>query len=241
MKNTLKLLLQKLLGFPTYLFLFARFKIATLRRDRHEKDFFFFMDCLYEPDCLLDVGANIGIMTCHMARRFPSATIIAFEPIPDNFRVLERVIASYRLKNVNPRQLALGDREGTVNMVLPRQGRTRMQGLSHVRHESITEWNDGEDYEVRCETLDQVIGERRVHAIKLDVENFEYFVLSGGRQLLERDHPPIYVELWDNENRSKCFALLDELGYQINVVENKTLRAFDPQRHRQQNFICLVK
>lgn len=241
MKNTLKLILQKLLGFPAYLFLFSRFKIATLRHDRQERDFFYFMSLLSEPIRILDIGANIGIMSCHLGRRFPEAEIIAFEPIPDNFRVLERILTFYKLRNVQPRQLALGEQAGKVKMVLPRQGKTRMQGLSHVRHESITEWNEGEDYEVNCVTLDGWIGSRRVDAIKLDVENFEYFVLSGGRQLLQRDHPLIYVELWENENRSKCFALLKEIGYNITVVEDGKLSAFDPERHRQQNFICVAE
>jgi hypothetical protein len=38
-KNTIKYILQKILGFQTYLFVFSVFKIKTLHSDPKEKDF----------------------------------------------------------------------------------------------------------------------------------------------------------------------------------------------------------
>ena len=49
--------------------------------------------------------------------------------------------------------------------------------------------------------------DKKIGAIKMDVENFEYFVLEGGKELIKKHKPIIYTELWENQNREKCFQL----------------------------------
>ena len=87
--------------------------------------------------------------------------------------------------------------EGEVKMILPHQGKTKMQGLSHVKHESITEWNEGEEFTVPLKMLDNVLNGQTIQGIKIDVENFEYYALKGGRRILTDNKPIIYAELWD--------------------------------------------
>lgn len=239
MKNSIKYILQQLLGYQNYLMLFAHFKIVNVSKDKKESDFFHFIKLLNNPQVVLDIGANIGIMTTHLSNRFPDAKIHAFEPMPDNLSVLKRIIKRYKLNNVRLHEIALGAVNGKVKMVLPKQGKTKMQGLSHVVHESINEWNEGIQVEVNSMALDFLFPEINVQGIKLDVENFEYFVLMGGKSLIERSRPIIYTELWDNENRQRCFAFLKEINYQAHVVVGDCLKTYDSEKHRHQNFIFL--
>ena len=242
MKNTVKYILQKVLGFQFYLYVFSLFKIRTLRNDSNEKDFFHFLSLLKDGEgSVLDVGANIGIMTAHLGQYLPNTTIHAFEPIPSNISVLKRIIAKFNLKLVKLHEIAVGETSGSVKMILPQNGKTKMQGLSHVKHESITEWNEGEEFEVQLDTLDNQLKAEKIQGIKIDVENFEYFALKGAKELLERDHPIIYAELWDNQNRTNCFELLDSLSYQAYIVKNNQLISFDSNQHISQNFIFISK
>ena len=234
--------MQSLLGFQRYLFVFSLFKIRTLKTDSNEKDFFHFLNLLQDgKGDVLDIGANIGIMTVHLAQKLPNSTIHAFEPIPDNISVLKKVIEKFNLKKIQLHTLAVGDSEGNVKMILPNQGKTKMQGLSHVKHESIQEWNEGEEFEVEINKLDNLLNGQPIQAIKIDIENFEYYALKGGERILNSNKPIIYAELWDNENRTKCFELLDQLGYTTHVVENEELVAFDSSKHNKQNFIFIAK
>ncbi|MFT5859244.1 MAG: FkbM family methyltransferase [Flavobacteriaceae bacterium] len=189
---------------------------------------------------VLDIGANIGIMTVHLSRKLPNSTIHAFEPMPDNISVFKKIMAKYRVKNVTFHEIALGESSGTVKMILPTKGGAKMQGLSHVKHDSITEWNEGIEIETPIEPLDKIFTDQRVQGIKMDVENFEYFVLMGGKELLKKNLPIIYTELWDNENRQKCFKLLSELGYSTYVIINDVRVPFDPAIHQVQNFIFIA-
>ena len=239
-KNTTKYILQKVLGFQFYLYVFSLFKIRTLHSDSNEKDFFHFLSLLKDGEgSVLDVGANIGIMTVHLGQKLPHSVIHAFEPMPTNVSVLKRIISKFNLTSVKLHEIALGDSKGSVKMVLPENGKTKMQGLSHVKHDSITEWNEGEEFDVPLDTLDNILQSEKIQGIKIDVENFEYYALKGGRKLLEKDHPIIYAELWDNENRKNCFELLNNLSYKTFIVQNDQLISFDESKHISQNFIFI--
>lgn len=229
------------MGFRTYLYVFAIFKIKTLRSDSKEKDFFHFLSLLEDgKGAVLDVGANIGIMTVHLANKLPNSTVHAFEPIPDNLSVLKRIIAKFNLKKIKIHEVAVGETSGNVQMILPHQGKTKMQGLSHVKHESITEWNEGEEFSVPLNTLDNLLNGEPIQGIKIDIENFEYYALKGGKRILESNHPIIYAELWDNENRSNCIDLLTSMNYKPHVVVNNELIVFDETQHKNQNFIFIA-
>ena len=222
MKNFVKYFLQKLLGFKNYLFVFCLFKIKTLNRDNSEKDFLYFLSLIPPGGTVLDIGANIGIMTVYLAKKVKDTTVFAFEPIPHNAKVLDRVISYYKLKNVEVCKYALGNEEGEIEMVMPVISSVKMQGLSHVVHTTIKENNEGERFKIPLKKIDNISqimnGPKPVTAIKMDVENFEYFVLEGAMQLLKKYKPIIYCELWDNENRNKCFDLMKGLGYDIKIL-----------------------
>jgi FkbM family methyltransferase len=246
LKNFIKLFLQKLLGFRNYLYLFAWYKVKTLRRDRKENDFFLFLSLLEprENTIVLDIGANIGIMTVYLAKHIPNGNVIAFEPVPENLATLNRIVRKFKLGNVRVESCALGDSEGTVEMVMPVETGAKQQGLSHVIHETITERNEGLRYSVPLKMLDRfdfAKGSAPVTGIKMDVENFECFVLKGGRELIAAHKPVLYLELWDNENRACCFQFLKELGYGTYVNSGGRLTRFDPAVHHKQNFIFVAE
>ncbi len=241
MKNTIKFVLQKLLGYQKYLFLFARYKIKTLKNDRKEGDFFHFMNIISSEGAILDIGANLGIMTYHLSKKFSERKIFAIEPMPDNLFVLKKIISKYNLSNSTIIPFAVGKDNGTLEMILPINGMVKMQGLAHVIHESIDEWNDGKKISVKSIKLDDEFKNQKIAAIKMDIENFEFFALQGGKKIIQNNLPVIYLELWPNENRNKCFDLLNELGYIPNIVENDKIVKYDSNIHNKQNFIFTIK
>lgn len=68
------------------------------------------------PEVILDIGANIGTATLYFAHRFPDAKIYAFEPVPDNFALLEKNVKG--LPNVTVLPIALGSQDGELEIAL---------------------------------------------------------------------------------------------------------------------------
>lgn len=243
MKTFIKYILQKILGLKTYFYVFARFIIVKIRWDKNEKDFFFFMNLISRDGIILDLGANIGVTSYHLSKKFPRSTIFSFEPLQLNMDTLRRIKKKFKLKNVQEYELAVGDKEGTIEMVMPVIKNVPMHGLSHVVHPDNNEFNEGNKYDVKMIRLDNfdklTKTSNDIVAMKIDVENFEYFVLKGGENLIAKHKPIIYCELWDNENRKKCIDFLNNLHYSAFILHKKELVAIEKTTVDKHNFFFI--
>jgi FkbM family methyltransferase len=240
LKTLIKFFLQRTLGFKNYLYIFSLFIIKKLSRDKNEKDFIFFLNLLPDKGVVLDIGANIGVMSYYLAKEYPERVVFAFEPIPYNFQNLKKISEKFSLHNIKPFQLALGDENGTIEMVMPVKKSVRFHGLAHVKHKDIEDNTDGVSFECPIQRLDDFNDLKNISSevtgIKIDVENFEYHVLRGSENMLRKYMPVIYCELWDNANRTNTMDYLKELGYKVKMLENNRLREFDPKKHSSHNF-----
>lgn len=243
MKTLTKYILQKTLGFQNYLYVFALFVIAKIRWDNKEKDFFFFLKLLPKEGIVVDLGANIGVTSYHLAKKLPRSIIYSFEPLEINMNVLKRIKKKFMLHNIREYQLAAGNENTQLEMVMPVINRVPMHGLSHAIHKDITENNRGLRFKVPMIKLDDFNNftntSHPITGFKIDVENYEYFVLKGAEQLIKKHHPIIYCELWNNQNRQNCILFLNSLGYSAHVLHKKELVAFNPDRHQKNNFFFI--
>ncbi|MDE3253201.1 MAG: FkbM family methyltransferase [Bacteroidota bacterium] len=233
LKNQIRRILQKVLGFHRYLFLFALFTIRRLPYAKAYADFRYFLALIPDEGTLLDIGANIGVTASILARRFPHSQVLAFEPIPDNLETMQKVVRFQKIQNIQIFATALGDTDGLVNMQVPEINGSRMQGLSLVvENEYDPAYPSGPSYQVPVQMLDHMSAiqtTRKISAIKIDVENYEYFVLSGAKETIRKHQPLLFCELWNNERRNPCIQLMSELGYRCFVLQQKKLVPFEGQ------------
>ena len=59
-----------------------------------------FLSMLPTDGTVLDIGANLGFLSAHIARHLTNGNVIAFEPMPDNLNALNYVVKKFDLKNV---------------------------------------------------------------------------------------------------------------------------------------------
>jgi FkbM family methyltransferase len=230
LKNIIRGLAQKLIGFDRYLYILSRFNIYRLRFPGYEKEFSYFNGMIGEEGVILDIGANIGAMTVALAQKHLQSQIYSFEPVPENFTALKRIVAFYQLNNIRLFETALGDRDGTAQMITPQTGNAYQHGLSHLVKESEA---SGKEFLVRVQQLDTIPALQqaiKIIAIKIDVENFEHAVLKGGEALLRKHRPLIFCELWNNGQRKFSIDLLASLGYKVMVLKKGRLVDFTGQK-----------
>jgi len=94
-----------------YLALRGTITLAAARASLYERRHLHFLgDVLKDGDTAVDVGASFGAYTAHMSRLVGrTGQVVAFEPIGDVFRVLERRMR--KRGNVSCRRVALSDRD----------------------------------------------------------------------------------------------------------------------------------
>jgi FkbM family methyltransferase len=204
--------------------------IFKLRYDKNEKGFLQFINLIEDGDYVLDIGANIGVMTYYYSRMLPNSGVHSFEPIPDNLNVLKRIVRKYKLLNVKVYPYALGKNNEKIKMVMPENNKVYFHGLSHVK--SVNKETNGRHYEVEMKRLDDIqdIKDIKVKAIKIDVEEYEFNVLQGARNIINENRPILYCELWDSENREKSIDFIGKLNYKIFISEGRNLKEYKNQR-----------
>jgi FkbM family methyltransferase len=234
LKRAFQRTLQRTLGLPAYLDLFARFRLLASRVDARDAAFRAFLGRLPEDGLVLDVGANVGVMTAQLARHVRRGTVHAFEPNPPCRDAILRLVTRLGLDNVVLHPWALARAEGELEMVMPVAATLRQHGLSHV----VTGPGDdapGDRFRVSCRALDGMdewfAQGARVTGIKVDAEDYEAEVLEGGRKLLATHRPLVYSELWLTPNRDRVVALMRELGYEALVYRGGPLEPFAPVPH----------
>jgi len=236
LKNFLKYILQKTLGLKNYLYFFARFVILKLPYDKNERDFLKFIDLINDGGDVLDIGANIGVMSYYLSRKLPNSVIHSFEPFPENMQTLLRVKQKFKLLNTKIYPFALGYKSGKIEMIMPEKNDVFFHGLSHIRKK---EEEKGKIFEVEIKRLDEMneFQNTLIRAIKIDVEEYEYEVLKGAKKILRRDRPIMYCELWDSENRNKTIDLLSKLDYKLYINKKNKLVEFNNGEGFQNFFI----
>lgn len=132
-----------------------------------------------------DVGANVGEFSTALSASFPLATTHAFEPHPENFRMLEGSIDPKRVKCHN---IALGSATGPAKLF----DRSSVNGSEHASlHEAVISDIHKEDatvVETQVFMLDDIAENEEIEFIdflKIDTEGHELFVLQGASRLLE--------------------------------------------------------
>lgn len=142
----------------------------------------------------IDVGANIGYFTLLMANRVgPQGKVIAFEPLPENFSILQENIALNRHTNVVTENLALMSQSKRVELRSATPG-----AITWVASVKVAQDSSVESQSVDAISLDEYVqrkGIARVDFLKIDVEGAEESVLEGATNVLKRDRPVLLIEL----------------------------------------------
>ena len=169
---------------------------------------------LRDDETVIDIGAHVGTFALKIAGMVPRGRVIAFEPEPANFELLEENILLNGCTNVELHQEAVGPSAGRVafyqtpritvghSMIEPAAGKVRK-------------------IEVDSVTLEQVMeraGERAIGYLKIDCEGAEHGLLRAAPQSCLERIRRICVEtdpVDDNRTPEKLGAFLEEAGFQI--------------------------
>jgi FkbM family methyltransferase len=146
---------------------------------------------------VLDVGANVGQWGGRLRADGYRGRLVSFEPLPDAFAVLERLIASDPLWEAH--RVALGDADGTATMGVAGNSWSSsllpMEAL-HLKSAPESAYERAEEVVVRrLDALNpSIVKPDDRMFIKVDVQGFELATLRGADEVL-RQAEALEVEL----------------------------------------------
>lgn len=207
---------------------------------------------LEDGDCVLDVGANIGLFSLALFLERADLRIHAFEPVPEVFRVLKLNAdlygAGWKAHNCGlsdtpgsteftyyPHLSMLSgteaDREEEMEVVRSVLLREQGEALQNIEPREIDalirERLDSQSVRCKLRTISEVIQEERlerIHLLKIDVEKMEERVLRGIRNEDWGKIEQLAIEVHDTAGQlERITSLLTSRGFRIVTDQEQSL------------------
>ncbi len=169
-----------------------------------------FKEIIKPGDLIFDVGANIGQKTDLFLKH--GASVVCIEPQSDCcFKLREKYKNN---SNVKIEEIGLANKKGSLELLICPVNTISTFSNEWVNNSRFTErgykWTGKKIVQVT--TLDELIKKYGLPQFcKIDVENFEYEVLTGLSQLIPTISFEFAIEVL--HNTKKCVDYLTSLGY----------------------------
>jgi FkbM family methyltransferase len=169
---------------------------------------------------ILDCGSHIGLSVAWFKQCFPQARIIAFEPDPENFRLLQTNVAINGFEGVELLNLAVSSQRGTARLFGDFAVAAPMASAHSLRKEWGTQRSEQWILVNTVPLADYITGP--IDYLKLDIEGMETEVVRSIKQHLHliraiglEFHGTGSQASADEEN---LVGLLRERGFQVSVI-----------------------
>lgn len=174
---------------------------------------------------LIDIGANIGLISLFIAKFRPDAKVYAFEPSDTTYDCLFSTLSSWRVKTVTLIKKGISDK--TINKA-NFYCDNRSSGGNSLEETAIKDVE--KSIQIELTTLDTFIKENSLKpdVIKIDVQDHERFVLEGAWETINTFRPAIIIETNNNlliEHFQSIFSKLYD--YQVSAVGSHTFYSTD--------------
>jgi FkbM family methyltransferase len=178
---------------------------------------------LRTDDVFYDIGANVGMYSCFVAKVLSEGRVVAFEPHPANTEALTENLDLNGFDAV-VRRIALSDRRGDTVL-------TETSPEAGAGGHSLSPEGSGQGLHVETDTLDRTVDAADLPpptVAKIDVEGAEGRVLEGGAEVLAADscrllycevHPQRLGEFGDSYRT--VVRTIEELGFTTDVIDGE--------------------
>lgn len=151
---------------------------------------------------ICDIGANIGNHTLYWLSHINPRFVYCFEPRQETFQILERNIKingfSDKVKCIN---VALSNND--IKLSTQKFEIYNIGGNSYCANQSGN---------IMAQSLDNIIIDRHIDFMKIDVEGMEVTVLEGAKNTIKKHLPVIFIESFEAKHK-EVKKILNELGY----------------------------
>lgn len=156
--------------------------------EHHAMDSIRLLEKLITKDSVVvDIGAHIGTVSVPLS--YKAKKVIAFEPSPVSFGLLERNAELNSVTNIDLRAKGLGSVAGKASLDPMPEGNAGGQTLTAEESGSI-----------EISTLDVEV--EKAQLLKIDVEGMEMDVLRGATDLFEKSKPIVFMEIFPQALRA---------------------------------------
>ncbi len=168
---------------------------------------------------IIDAGAHIGLSTLYFKKLYPGSEIIAIEPNPHTFRILEKNIAENQLRHVEALPVALSDQSGQETFFMDESDEQWLSTASFIPG-AWTGAQQSQESQVQT-TLLSLFLDKPVDFLKMDIEGAEQKVLMAiPDQIRQIKHMIVEFHPVAGQDLEKLLEYLQEHGFTTELWKN---------------------
>ncbi len=161
---------------------------------------------------VLDVGANIGLITLNVLSELQQVMVYAFEPGRHQYALFAKTISTNNLEDkVTLYSDALSHSSGIRTFAAHRSRDSSGDGFLDTGRAGPVRFAT-----VSCPTMDQwwiSNYKPKVKVVKLDTERSEMWILRGATDCLRECRPVLFLEIWPENLNAHGYAAQDVLSW----------------------------
>jgi FkbM family methyltransferase len=181
-------------------------------------------------ETFVDVGANVGYYSLKLAQDYANdgVRIIAIEAHPENFKALNKNIELNNFLCITTINKAVSNHKGIATLYnrIDTRNRVRSEFYS-LSTDYIHDLNfipiDGGSVQVECDTLDNILEEKRVDIMKIDIEGGEVSALEGAGRTLNKLRKLI-IEVHGHNLEKVLQVLRDTDNLKYEIIETQLMK-----------------
>ena len=173
---------------------------------------------------IIDAGANIGLSALYFKKMYPGSKIIAIEPMPVNYQLLEQNVFENNLQDILTYDLAISHKSGTLTLHTDTEN--NWHSTASVVKGNWTGTQNTIPVTVATKPLSYFIEQALnqfdvpyIDLLKLDIEGAEQAVLTQGKKQLKEKVKFINCEFHPHaqQNIQKMVKTLEELRFEVTL------------------------
>lgn len=137
-----------------------------------------------EGDVVIDIGANVGMISVYLAKKYPFLKIYAFEPVKQNYENLLKNIEINNIKEgiITVENVAITEDRRNIDIITPLDN---TGGSSFVIERNLNAINSNINLNVKSITFDDIFEKYNIDKcklLKIDCEGAEYEILYSASE-----------------------------------------------------------
>ena len=178
----------------------------------------------------VDVGVYRGIYSYKLSNEFKH--VHSFEANPLLFPFLKKNLTKI-IRNISLYNLAASDSNGEINLKIPSRNKSIFKtnyeelyklGAATIHNENKIKEFDG--IKVKKAKLDDILNDKIISFIKIDVEGHEKEVINGSKNIIINNRPTLLVEIEERHSNhpvNETIKFINNLGYNSFYAKNNNL------------------